>query len=954
MVVLKDFFHGPNAGYLFDLYEKFLADPASVDEATRLFFEQWTPLEEDIPPVDGTAQQTAQGWGSPADLTKGVAVANLATAIRSYGYLAAQIDPLGSDPPGDPALSLEAHGLNQDELSRLPAELVGGPAAEGKSSALEAIQALRQVYSTQTGYDYAHIRVPEERRWLRDAAESGSFCPPGDPINPVHLMERLTQVEVFEHFLHRTFPGKTRFSIEGLDMLVPVLDEIVGAAAEDEICMMFLGMAHRGRLNVLAHVQEKDYAKILAEFKDPGINSTTGVELGWMGDVKYHKGALRAVESGEVITMLISMPPNPSHLEHINPVIVGMARAADSSCRQPGEAQFFDKASIPVIIHGDASFPGQGIVAETLNMSRLPGYQTGGVIHIIANNQLGFTAEPEEVRSTLSAADLAKGFKIPIIYVNADDPEACIEAARTAYAYRARFHKDFMIDLIGYRRYGHNEGDEPTYTQPQMYERIRSHPSVRRQFAEYLQERGQLEEGQADALYQKQMQHLQEIFEHLQPEDELEEPIPAPPPRGAARSVETGVDVERLTALNLALLDFPDDFNLNRKLQRAVERRRSLFEAAKSGNGKGSPDALIDWATAEELAFASLLEDGVPVRLTGEDVIRGTFSQRHAAFYDAKTGRPFIPLQAFPQARAAFEIYNSPVTENATLGFEFGYNIQAPERLVIWEAQYGDFINVGQAIIDEFIASARVKWGQTPSLVLLLPHGNEGQGPDHSSARLERFLELAASNMRVAYPTTAAQYFHLLRRQAALLKTDPLPLVVMTPKGLLRHPLTASPARAFAKDRWQPVLDDPGLSKAQARRKVRRLLLCSGRVYVDLVTANNRDESPEIAVARLEQLSPFPEEAVQKLLEGYPALEEIVWVQEEPRNMGAWDYLRPLLQKLLGGRLPLMYIGRAPSSSPAEGSTFHYAENQRRIVAAAYEAAPHEEWVDIPDLRRVD
>jgi 2-oxoglutarate dehydrogenase E1 component len=951
MDLREENFYGPNAGYLYDLYERYREDPETVDPAARAFFESWQPPAEEQ--LESSAPSAPAAAGPTPGLDKAVAVANLANAIRSFGHLAARLDPLGSPPLSDPSLTLDAHDLTEADLRSLPALLVGGPAAEGKSSAFEAIETLREVYSSSTGYDYAHVRAPEEREWLRDAAESGHFCPPNDPINPRRLLERLTQVEVFEHFLHRTFPGKTRFSIEGLDILVPMLDEIVGAAAEDEICMMFLGMAHRGRLNVLAHVQEKDYAKILAEFKDPGSNSATGDELGWMGDVKYHKGALRAVENDETVNMLIYMPPNPSHLEHINPVVVGMARAADTACDRRGEPRFFNKASIPVLIHGDASFMGQGIVAETFNLSRLPGYQTSGTIHIIANNQLGFTVNPEEARSTLYAGDLAKGFKVPIISVNADDAEACLEAARTAYAYRARFHKDFVIDLIGYRRYGHNEGDEPSYTQPQLYEIIRSHTSVRRLWADHLQQRGDLEEGRADEMYQKHMAHLQEIYERLNPEEDLDESVPEPAPRGAARSVPTGVEISRLRLLNDALVTVPEGFNINRKLLRGIERRRQLFEPQKGNDGKGDPeDDSIDWATAEALAFASLLEDGIPIRLTGEDVVRGTFSHRHAAFYDVETEQAYIPLQNMPQAKAAFEIYNSPVTENAILGFEFGYNIQAPERLVIWEAQYGDFINVGQAIVDEFIASAMVKWGQTPSLVLLLPHGNEGQGPDHSSGRLERFLEIAANSLRVANPTTAAQYFHLLRRQAALLKTDPLPLVVMTPKGLLRHPLTASPAAQFEQGRWQPVIDDA--ERSRSPEKVRRLLLCSGRVYIDLYTANNREDTPDTALARLEQLSPFPEDAVGELLEGYPRLEEVVWVQEEPRNMGAWDYVRPLLQKMLEGRLPLVYIGRAASSSPAEGSASRYAENQKRIVARAYEASPNEEWVEIPDLRRVD
>ncbi|RPI24727.1 MAG: 2-oxoglutarate dehydrogenase E1 component, partial [Chloroflexota bacterium] len=598
---------------------------------------------------------------------------------------------------------------------------------------------------------------------------------------------------------------------------------------------------------------------------------------------------------------------------------------------QPGASIFFPKASIPVIVHGDASFPGQGVVAETLNLSRLPGYQTAGTIHIMADNQLGFTATTQETRSSRYASDLAKGFKIPVIYVNADDPEACIEAVRIGFAYRDQFKKDFMIDLVGYRRYGHNEGDEPSFTQPLMYESIRAHPSVRELWARTLVERGLVPESLPEELVRQEMDRMQAIFERLEPEQALDEDLPKPAPQGAARRVKTGVPVERLRALNQALMSLPEGFHINRKLERSRERRLQVFDDPEK--------ASIDWATAEELAFASILEDGIPIRLTGEDVVRGTFSQRHAHFYDVESGAAFSPLQALPQAKAAFETYNSPVTETAVVGFEYGYNLIAANRLVLWEAQYGDFINISQVIVDEFLASARAKWGQAPSLVLLLPHGNEGQGPDHSSARPERFLQLTADkNLRLAYPTTAAQYFHLLRRQAALLTTDPLPLVVLTPKGLLRNPLTASRPLDLAEMAWQPVINDgppPGDGSAN-HEAVCRLALCSGRIYVDLVSHEGRQKTADLALARVEQLAPFPADEIRAAIESYPRLEEILWVQEEPRNMGAWDFVRPRLEELIAGRWPLRYLGRPPSSSPAEGSSTWYAANQRAIVEELY------------------
>jgi 2-oxoglutarate dehydrogenase E1 component len=558
----------------------------------------------------------------------------------------------------------------------------------------------------------------------------------------------------------------------------------------------------------------------------------------------------------------------------------------------------------------------------------VPGYSISGTLHIIANNQLGFTANESESRSSMFASDLAKGFEIPVMHVNADDPVACIEAARTAFAYRQKFRKDFMINLIGYRRYGHNEGDEPRFTQPAMYRIIDEHPRVRQIWAEHLQKEGTLQQAQADEILRAYLKTLQDANDQLNPEQALEEPVPQPPPRGAAQKVKTSVTLKRLRELNKALLEFPKDFLLNPKLVKAVERRSTLLDKPE--------EAKIDWATAEELAFATILEDGIPIRLTGQDTIRGTFSQRHAAFYDARTNQGYTPLQKLPQASASFEVLNSPLSEAGAIGFEFGYSVIAPERLVIWEAQYGDFINNAQAVIDEFLLSGRAKWGLTPSLVLLLPHGNEGMGPDHSSGRIERFLALTAEiNVRVMYPSTAAQYFHLLRRQALLLKTDPLPMVVFTPKGLLRHPLVASSPQDFTSGGWQRVIDDQTLPGK--RTDVKNLTLCSGRIYIDLVTSNLRKGNPDDAIVRVEQLYPFPQKEIEEIIAQYPNLERLIWVQEEPLNMGAWNYLRPQLHQLMNDRLTLHYVGRPESSSPAEGSTTLYRINQQTLIEQAFD-----------------
>jgi 2-oxoglutarate dehydrogenase E1 component len=1009
MTPSSEFFHefqGPNAAYVLEQYERYLLDPSQVDESWRVLFAQWQPVMNPVEALSGivtslaaplreevsaASEKTIHSINNVSDalLDKAVAVANLAQAIRSYGHLASHLDPLGSPPPGDASVNPVSYGLSEIDLRGLPARLVTPvahshyrPAAgsasdvkkdlssveehalsaiEGRTltavaqpvptmdqsvllpdgSAYSAIQALQTVYTGSIGYDYGHVVDPQERVWLRETAENGLFRDLLTPERARQLLERLTRVEGFERFLQRIYPGKTRFSIEGVDMLVPVLDEIISAAADDGICMVFLGMAHRGRLNVLAHILKKPYDQILAEFKDPGSDASAWHELGWTGDVKYHAGAARAVPEGLTVRLIISMPPNPSHLEYVDPVLQGMARAADTAMDHAGPPVFFPKASLPILIHGDASFPGQGVVAETLNMSQLSGYYTAGTVHIITNNQLGYTASTAESRSSLYASDMAKGLKIPVMHVNADDPQACLVAAWTAYAYRVRFQKDFVIDMVGYRRYGHNEGDEPGFTQPLMYAEIDSHPTVRKLWADHLVEVGLVDKELPEQLLAQVFAELQAVEDSLKAEESIHEPVPVPPPPGAARHVTTAVPLERLKALNTSLLQTPQGFHINRKLERSRRRQTQIFEDT-GGPASGIETASIDWAAAEALALASILEDGVAVRFTGQDTQRGTFSQRHAVLHDVATGATFTPLQALPQAHASCEIINSPLNENAAVGFEFGYNIQGRDRLVIWEAQYGDFANGAQVMIDEFVTSARSKWGLTPSLVLLLPHGNEGQGPDHTSGRPERFLRLAAeTNLRIAYPTTAAQYFHLLRRQVALLKTDPLPLVVMTPKGLLRHPLTASRPVELVQGGWQPVINETMGDPAQ----VRRLVFCSGRVWVDLMTGrerlkaaqvDSRDQPEEVALARLEQLYPTPAAEMKAVLDCYPNIEQVLWVQEEPQNMGAWGHIHPYLAELIQGRWPLDYVGRLPSSSPAEGSATFYALNQRILIEQVF------------------
>ncbi len=915
---------GLNLGYILELYEAFRRDPEAVEPSWRAFFSEWGPRLDEL-----AAPAPAAAIAGPAfDFAKVAATVQLAQRIRHRGHRAAQLDPLGSPPPGDPALDPTYHGLTRDDLAQLPATLVGGPAARGAASALEAIERLRQIYCGTIGFDYGHVQSRAEREWLEEAIESERYRVRLDAAGKRALLERLTAVDVFERFLHRAFVGQKRFSIEGNDMLVPVLDEILRQVAETGIPKVAMGMAHRGRLNVLAHVLGKPYEQILVEFMGldhrESVAQTEGGTLGYTGDVKYHMGGVRA--TGELHVILAS---NPSHLEFVDPVVEGMARALQERRDKPGAPSQDVDACLPILIHGDAAFTGEGIVAETLNMSGIAGYTTGGTIHIIVNNQLGYTTEPHEGRSTFYASDPARGFEIPVFHVNADDPEACLTVARLAFAYRQRFHKDVLIDLIGYRRWGHNEADEPTFTQPVMYRVISQHPTVRELWARRLVSEGVVTQDEVEAIERHYFTLLQEIRQKLQAKAKGS-PSDNGYADGNGRIVtpETAVPLESLKELNRQAHALPEGFHLNPKMRRQLQRRLEVVER----------EEVLDWAHAELLAFASLLAEGVPIRLTGQDTIRGTFSQRHVAFYDFETGEPVIPLQRMPAAKASFAVYNSPLSEAAPLGFEYGYSVQAPEALVLWEAQFGDFANVAQVIIDQFIVSGWAKWRQRSALVLLLPHGYEGQGPEHSSARLERFLQLAAEdNVRIANCTTAAQYFHILRRQALLRTTEPRPLILMTPKSLLRHPKAMSPVRELAEGRFQPVIDDPSI--ADRADDVTRLVLCSGKVYVDLVTSPLYEQARHVAIVRVEELYPFPEAEIAAVLSRYRNAREVVWLQEEPKNMGAWTFVQPRLQALIGERT-LRYIGRPERASPAEGHADAHEREQARIVAEAFTGVP--------------
>ena len=922
-----DRFPGVNAGYVFELYEKYRHDPGSVDPATRRIFEAWTPTD--------TGSSAAAPAATPETLQAAVGTANLAECIRRYGHLAARVDPLGSMPIGDPALSPEAHGLTEANLIRLPASLVGGPVVEGAANALDAIEKLRQIYCSTTGYDIAHVFVPEERVWLREAIEQGRFRPALDDKSGVALLDRLTQVEVFERFLHRTFPGKTRFSVEGLDMLVPVLDEILCGAADQGIRHTMLGMAHRGRLNVLAHVLDKPYAQILAEFKDPVQMQTWRVDLGWMGDVKYHSGARTEAPGGE---MFVAMASNPSHLEAVDPVVVGMARAAGTNASSPGAPTFDGGVTLPILIHGDAAFPGQGIVAETLNLSRLAGYDTGGTLHIIANNQLGFTATPAESYSTSYTSGVARGFKIPVVHVNADDPVACLEAARLCWEYRERFRRDFLIDLVGYRRYGHNEGDEPAFTQPVMYKAVNTHPTVRELLAQSLVKAGRISPEIPDRLVKQHFATLEKALAELKPEEDYIAPIPEPVPPGIAGKTNTGVALERLREINDALIRVPNGFSIHKKLERAREKRSQALA--------NPAERTVDWATAEELALATVLADGIPIRLTGEDVERGTFSHRHAVFHDANTGKQVIALQELPQARAAFEVHNTPLTENATVGFEFGYNIQAPERLVILGSPVRRFHQrrPGDTRPVHHFRPRQVG----PEAVARLPAAARLRGPGPRA--LER-TPGAHSPGRGGHQPAARELHH----RGAVLPLAPPPgaSADTRPASALRahakEPLEASRRRVRSpgshggtlpighrRRRGAPESENDQAGRAVQRKGVRR----PRRQRAACRREGHRD-------VRVEQLYPFPGTALREVLAQYTSVRDVVWLQEEPENVGAWEFMRPLLDESIGDRCPLRYIGRARSASPSEGSAAWHQLNQKALVAQAFDLDSHasETWM---------
>jgi multifunctional 2-oxoglutarate metabolism enzyme len=848
----------------------------------------------------------APGLGGPAgsreEIEKQARVLQLIHNYRVRGHLVADLDPLDSTRAPHKDLDPATYGLTIWDLDR--EFITNGLSGKDRASLREILEVLRDTYCGTIGVEYMYIADPERKEWLQERMESSRNRAPLDTGARRRILEKLVEAESFERFLHARYIGHKRFSLEGCEATIPLLDRILNEAARRRVAEVVVGMAHRGRLNVLANTVGKPLGQIFSEFEgDVDPESTQG-----SGDVKYHLGATGTHRSPRGEELIVGVAPNPSHLEWVNPVVEGMVRAKQDALDDRERARV-----IPVLLHGDAAFAGQGVVAETLNLAGLEGYTTGGTIHVVINNQIGFTTLPQDARSSTYCTDVAKMVHAPVFHVNGDDPEAVDHVATLAFEYRERFKRDVVIDLVGYRRWGHNEGDEPAYTQPIMYAKIKSHTSVAQLYGEQLVRNGTVSREELDALWAAKKAEMQQEgeadgFAYISRRAPVE---PAPADAAAMWG--------RIRTVLKVLASVPQGFEIHPKLASFIRHRTELLE--------GKHDC--DWATAEALAFGTLLLEGVPVRLSGQDSGRGTFSQRHAVLFDVRTGKEYVPLNAVASGSGRFEVHDSLLSEAAVMGFEFGYAVAEHRPLVMWEAQFGDFFNGAQVIVDQFLAASETKWGQPTGLVLLLPHGHEGQGPEHSSGRIERFLTLCADdNMRVAYPSTPASYFHLLRWQGR--DRIEKPLVVFTPKSLLRHPRCVSPLSDLAEGHFRPVLDDvtePG--------RVRRVVLCTGRLYYDLLKGREQHHEDGVALIRLEQLYPFPSADLARVLSKYPANADLVWTQEEPQNMGAWRFVRERFLdgdvRDVGRRIP-RYVGRAPSASPAPGSHKVHVQEQDEIV----------------------
>ena len=891
-----------NAEYIDAQYKQWKNAPQTLSREWRLFFEGFDLAASGTMPSEDAADEE--------QLRRQSRVQTLIYRYRDIGHLMACLDPLAPCPMDHPLLNLDAFKLTTQDLDRKFASR--RLTQSGRAPLREIIQALKETYCHSVGVEFMHLQDPGERTWLLDRMEPVRNQRPLDPSAKYRVLEQLYQASLFEQFINKKYIAVTRFSLEGGDAIIPALDNLLNHVAQKGCQEIILGMAHRGRLNVQAHILRRPYEDIFSEFE----SCYNPDDLIGAGDVKYHNGILSDVEISDSQKLRIYLMNNPSHLESVNPVVEGFARARQDMTGDKSQV-------LPLLFHGDAAFAGQGIVAETLNLSQLKGYNTGGTIHLIINNQIGYTTFPEDARSTRYSTDIAKMLMVPIFHVHGEDPEALVHVIQLAADYRWEFGKDVVIDMICYRRYGHNEGDEPYFTQPLMYEQIRQRPSLHRIYAESLLDAQIVQKEDVDKIEQITNARLNEAYDTIHgsecpfPEMVYYEEWQGVHGNYSHEPIDTTVKKETLLTLAKKLNTVPDNFALNPKLIRMLQKRMQAVE-----NSEG-----IDWAGAEALAFASILTEGAPIRLSGQDSGRGTFSQRHSVLVDINSGKEFTPLIDLDKKQASFFVYDSPLSEAGVLGFEFGYSLAQPRGLIIWEAQFGDFVNNAQSIIDLFIASAESKWQRLSALVLMLPHGFEGLGPEHSSARLERFLQLCAgNNIQVCNPTTPSQYFHLLRRQAKSKYRKPL--IIMTPKSLLRHPLAVSTLNELANGSFLTVIEESGTIKDPES-----VLFCSGKIFYELYTRRKDLEINNIAIVRIEQFYPFPQERLKAVANKYSKAKKWYWVQEEPQNMGGWQFINPRLE--LVTKHEIEYIGRKASSSPATGFPSIYRREQDSIIEKA-------------------
>lgn len=924
-----------NADLLEQLHDQWMSDPASVEPSWRSFFEGFELGSQQAPPLpDGIeAISSAPVAGRPVEsssvgtseyLLKQARIYNLLFAYRSLGHQISSLDPLELAKPIDTPLDIENFKLEDRDLDTTfdSGKLAGG----GPRPLRDIISILKSTYTGNIGVEYMHMQNFEQRRWLRDRMESCGNRPDFSHRKQRRILNRVLAAELFERFLHTRYVGQKRFSLEGGETLIPMLDTLVQGCPKRGVRQLVMGMSHRGRLNVLANILNKSYKEIFNEFAENFIPETV---LG-DGDVKYHLGYDCRVNTIEGVSVGISLAPNPSHLEAVGPVVEGKARAYQRILNDSAER----KKVIPILMHGDAAMIGQGVVQETLNMSQLEGYRTGGTLHIAINNQIGFTTVPNDARTSIYCTSIAKMLGVPIFHVNGDDPMAAVYTLELAIDYRQKFGRDVFIDLQCYRRHGHNEGDEPNFTQPTLYSEIDTHPKVSESLIPQMIETGAITEAQADEYVEKLGKYLEDALSESKAAVKkfrpgIRKPLSCPQ---LLEPVATGVDAPRLKRVGNSMTKVPGDHKINSKLQRLLDTRLAMIEEREP----------LDWAFAEHLAFGTLLDEGVPIRLSGQDCRRGTFSHRHSVLYDLETRERYIPLKNISNKQASFCVYNSPLSEYAVLGFDFGYSLDYPNMLCLWEAQFGDFANGAQIIIDQYICSSESKWGVTSGIILLLPHGYHGQGPEHSSARLERFLTLAAEdNIQVANCSTPAQYFHILRRQG--LRPIKKPLVIMTPKGMLRDPRAASSLAEFSKKHFEEILPDPTKPDPQS---VKRVILCSGKIFFDLDTYRKENELNHVALIRIEQLYPLHEKKLLRVLKPYlgpttdspqsttaPDAPRVMWAQEESENNGAWRYIEPKLRKLLGREIH--YAGRDASASPATGSLAIHLLEQTDLLEQA-------------------